>query len=105
MTYIFFTFRWMTRNAERSMDPFTIPVHYQQILLPDPACSISELFEFPFLPKPTLPVIAESSFVECVDNITVDVTPRGRGLRKKRKKVLYSSNWWVDNSTSDSDES
>lgn len=52
MTYIFFfAFRWMTRNAECNMDPFTIPVHYQQILLPDPACSISELLKFPFPPQ------------------------------------------------------
>ena len=47
---------------------------------------------------------AETSFVECVDNITVNVTPCGCGLQKKRKNVLYSSNWWVDNSSSDSDE-
>lgn len=48
---------------------------------------------------------AETVFVECVNNVTVDATPRGRGLRTKRKNVLYSSNWWMDNSNSDSDES
>lgn len=31
---------------------------------------------------------AETAFVECVNNVTVDATPRGRGLRKKRKNVL-----------------
>jgi len=48
---------------------------------------------------------AETVFVECVNDIAVDVTPWGCGLQKKRKNVLYSSNWWTDNSTSDSDKS
>jgi len=48
---------------------------------------------------------AETTFIECVNNVTVDATPRGRGLWKKRKNVLYSSNWWTDNSNNDSDKS
>jgi len=48
---------------------------------------------------------AETVFVECVNDIAVDVTPWGHGLWKKRKNVLYSSNWWTDNLTSDGDES
>jgi len=48
---------------------------------------------------------AETTFVECVNNVTVDATPRGCGLQKKRKNVLYSSNWWTDNLNNDSDKS
>jgi len=48
---------------------------------------------------------AKTAYIECVNNMTVDATPRGCGLWKKRKNVLYSSNWWTDNSNSDSDKS
>lgn len=46
---------------------------------------------------------AEMTFVECVNNITVDVTPQGHGQQKKRRNVLYSSNMWTDNLGYDSD--
>jgi hypothetical protein len=42
---------------------------------------------------------AEMTFIECVNNTTVDVTPQGRGQRKKRKNVLCSSNFmWTEDS-------
>ncbi|RDB20753.1 hypothetical protein Hypma_012086, partial [Hypsizygus marmoreus] len=34
---------------------------------------------------------AETTFVECIGNRVVDATPQGRGLRKKRKNVMYSA--------------
>jgi hypothetical protein len=46
---------------------------------------------------------AKMTFIECVNNTTLDVTPQGRGQWKKRKKVLYSSSMWTDNLDYDSD--
>ena len=33
------------------MDLFGIPVHYRQLLLPNPECSVSELLQFPLPPQ------------------------------------------------------
>jgi hypothetical protein len=38
---------------------------------------------------------AETAFIECVNNVMVDATHRGRGLQKKRKNILYLSDWWT----------
>jgi len=47
---------------------------------------------------------AETTFVECIEGQITDVTPlQGWGLRRKRKNVLYSAQWWTDNSNYDSD--
>ena len=45
----------------------------------------------------------ETAFTKSVNNVMVDATPHGHGLWKKRKNVLYSPNWWTDNSNYDSD--
>jgi len=49
----FFTYNGLELNSECgiTMDLFTIPAHYWQLLLPNPACSISELLDFPLPPQ------------------------------------------------------